>query len=329
MSGEAFRYVRAADIDDAIASGAEAKTAFLAGGTDLLQLWKAGVVGPRVVIDISRLPLASVDVSGDDLCLGALACLSDVANNLEVAARYPMIRAAILASASGQIRNMASVGGNLLQRTRCAYFRHEALPCNKRSPGSGCGAANGEHRAAALFGASASCIATHPSDLAVALIALNAAVDIHGVTGARRIPLCDLYRLPGEAPERDTNLAPGDLITHIRVDNAARLAPRSTYLKVRDRASFEFAVVSVAAALIVQDGLIREARLAAGGVAPVPWRLGRCEAALLGKAPDSAAFEAAAALAMQGAQALTQNAFKVKLLQRAIVRALETVGGKT
>ena len=328
MSGAPFRNARADNISDALVQGARPGAAFLAGGTDLMQLWKAGIQAPGQVIDISRLPLSGVTATKDGLVLGALARLSAVAAHPDVARDHPLIAEAILTSASGQVRNMATVGGSLLQRTRCPYFRTEGLSCNKRAPGLGCGALAGENRQAALFGTSAFCVATHPSDLAVALAALDAEVEILGAAGSRRLKLPDLYRLPAEAPERDTTLAPGELITGVHLRDAAQFASRSTYLKVRDRASFEFAVVSVAAALRLEDGMIVEARLAAGGVAPLPWRLTLGEAALAGHAPDAKVFAVAAGRAIEGAQPLAQNGFKIGLLRRAVVRALETVGGQ-
>jgi xanthine dehydrogenase YagS FAD-binding subunit len=328
MKPPSFEYSRAADVSDAFIQCSRAATAFVAGGTDLLQLWKAGAMTPEGVVDISRLPLGLVEYVDGQLSLGALARLSDVAADPDVARDHQLIAEAILASASGQIRNMATVGGNLLQRTRCPYFRNEGLACNKRLPGSGCGALSGENRQAALFGASKSCVATHASDLAVALTALDAEVEVFGATGARRFPLRDLYRLPGETPERETNLAAGELITGIHVANASRFAVRQTYLKVRDRASFEFAVVSVAAALRVENGGIVEARLSAGGVAPMPWRLARCEAALVGRAPAAEAFAAAGDLAIEDARPLAHNGFKIELLRNAVIRALQTVGGR-
>ena len=328
MSGPSFGYVLAANVADALGQGAGPGAAFLAGGTDLLQLWKIGAKSPARVIDISRLPLAEIACADGGLALGATARLSDVAADPDVARDYPLLAEAILATASGQIRNMATVGGALLQRTRCAYFRTEGMACNKRAPGSGCGALAGESRQAALFGASPSCVATHSSDLAVALTALDADVEILGPAGSRRLALADLYRLPGETPEHDTVLVAGELIAGVTVHDAARLAPRSTYLKVRDRASFEFAVVSVAAALRLEDGVIVDARLAAGGVAPVPWRLGASAAALVGRAPDAATFAIAGDLAIEGAQPLADNGFKIELLRRCVIRALETVGGR-
>jgi len=327
VSAPAFGYARAASPGDAVTQGGRPGSAFVAGGTDLLQLWKTGVEAPERLVDIGRLPLAEVTAAPGRLSIGALARLSDVARHPDVVRDHPLIAQAIEASASGQVRNMATVGGALLQRTRCAYFRSARLPCNKRAPGSGCGALAGENRQHALFGGSEACVATHPSDLAVALMALGAEIDILGSDGVRRAPLMNLYRLPGEAPERDTNLAPGELITAVEVGDAAGLALRSTYLKIRDRASFEFAVVSVAAALRLEGGLIVEARLAAGGVAPMPWRLPRSEAALVGRAPGPEAFAAAAEIATAGARPLAHNAFKVALLSRGIARTLSTIGG--
>jgi xanthine dehydrogenase YagS FAD-binding subunit len=329
VSGPSFQYSRAASLDDALLQASRPGTAFLAGGTDLLQLWKAGAIAPATVVDISRLPLDHVAFADGKLSLGALARLSDVAAHGDVTRHHPLIAKAILAGASGQIRNMATVGGNLLQRTRCGYFRKPELACNKRAPGSGCGALAGENRQAALFGASASCVATHASDLAVALMALDAEVEVFGADGQRRLPLRDLYRLPAETPERETNLMAGEVVTGIHVPNASRFAARSTYLKVRDRASFEFAVVSVAAVLRVENGRVVEAGLAAGGVAPLPWRLTRSEAILVGRAPDAKTIAAAGDLAVEHAQPLAHNRFKVALLRNAVIRALQTIGGQT
>jgi xanthine dehydrogenase YagS FAD-binding subunit len=329
MSSPSFQYSRASEVSDAFIQGSRAGTAFVAGGTDLLQLWKAGVIAPEGVVDISRLPLDDIEFADSQLSLGALARLSDVAIHPDVTRDHPLIAEAILASASGQIRNMATVGGNLLQRTRCPYFRNEGLACNKRAPGSGCGALSGENRQAALFGGSKSCVATHASDLAVALTALDAEVEVFGAGGARRFPLRDLYWLPAETPERETNLAAGELITGIHVSNASRFAARSTYLKVRDRASFEFAVVSVAAVLRVENGMIVEARLTAGGVAPMPWRLMRSEAALVGRAPDPQAIATAGDLAIEDARPLAHNGFKIELLRNGVIRALQTVRGRS
>lgn len=323
MSGASFDYVRPADLAEALAVGAQGGSAYLAGGTDLLPLWKVRAEAPTRVVDISRLSLDGID-AGAALRLGALAHLSDVAADADVAARWPLIAESIAASASGQVRNMATVGGALLQRTRCAYFRGDALPCNKRAPGSGCGARTGENRGHAIFGASNACVATHPSDLAVALAALDAELELTSAGGTRRLPAAELHRLPGATPQMDTVLELGELIAAVEVPGAD--GARSTYLKVRDRASFDFAVVSVAAVLRVEAGRIAHVRLVAGGVAARPWRLSPCEAALVGQTPTRAVFEAAADLAVEGAEPLAHNGFKVELLRRAVRRALETVG---
>ncbi|WP_291694280.1 FAD binding domain-containing protein [Bradyrhizobium sp.] len=329
MSSASFNYVRATELTDALSQGKRPGAAYLAGGTDLLQLWKASLTAPQDVIDISRLPLADITRAGDRLVIGAMARLSDVAAHPEVKAGHPLICDAILASASGQVRNLATAGGNLLQRTRCPYFSDAGLACNKRDPGSGCGARDGENRHAVLFGGSSGCVATHASDLAVALAALDAEIAISSASGERQLALSDLYPLPGETTAPDSSLRPGEMITAIRIVGAERFAPHSTYLKIRDRASFEFAVVSVAAALRIEDGVIAEARLAAGGVASLPWRLGRSEAALIGRAPTEQAFAAAGELAIEGARPLEGNAFKIPLLRNAVIRALQTAGDQS
>jgi xanthine dehydrogenase YagS FAD-binding subunit len=327
MSGPSFHYIGATRLDDALAQGARRGVTYLAGGTDFLQLWKAGLAAPKTVIDISRLPLAEISHAGNTLSLGALARLSVVSAHPDVKIRHPLIAEAILASASGQLRNMATVAGDLLQRTRCPYFRSEAPVCNKRIPGSGCGARDGENRHAALFGTNSGCVATHASDLAVALVALDAEIIVASAAGERRLALQDLYPLPGITTAPDSSLADGDVITAINIHDASHFAPRSTYLKIRDRASFEFAVVSVAAALRIEDGIITAARLAAGGVAPLPWRLRVSEAALVGRAPTDDAFSTAAELAIEGAKPLAKNAFKIPLLRNAVIRGLQTIGG--
>ncbi|MCC8979602.1 FAD binding domain-containing protein [Bradyrhizobium acaciae] len=329
MSSASFNYIRAAELTDALARGERAGAAYLAGGTDLLPLWKASLTAPQEVIDISHLPLATITRSGDALTIGATARLSDIAAHPEVKAHYPLVCDGILASASGQVRNVATMGGNLLQRTRCPYFRDAGLACNKRDPGSGCGTRHGENRHAVLFGGSPSCVATHPSDLAVALAALDAKIVVSSANGERELALSELYPLPGETTAPDSSLRPGEMITAIRMLNAARFANHATYLKIRDRASFEFAVVSVAAALRIEDGAIAEARLAAGGVAPLPWRLEKSEAALIGRAPTEEAFAEAGALAIGGARPLEGNAFKIPLLRNAVIRALQTAGGQS
>ncbi|MGH6680362.1 MAG: FAD binding domain-containing protein [Bradyrhizobium sp.] len=328
MSGPAFQYVRATGLEDAVAAGGKHGAVYLAGGTDLLQLWKADLAAPQEVVDISRLPLSDIFRDGDTLVLGALARLSDASAHPDVRTFHPLIRDAILASASRQVRNLATIGGNLLQQTRCPYFRDRAFACNKRDPGTGCAARDGETRHAAIFGGSEGCVATHASDLAVALVALDAEIFVRSAAGERLLALQQLYPLPGATTAPSSSLAPGDIITGIRIRNAQRFARRSTYLKIRDRASFEFAVVSVAAALRIEDGVIAEARLAAGGVAPLPWRLSRCEAALVGRAPTEQTLLAAGELAIQGATPLEKNGFKIPLLRNAVIRALQAIGGR-
>lgn len=326
MSAPSFQYIRANGLEDAVAAGGARGAIYLAGGTDLLQLWKAGLASPRQVIDISRLPFTDIFRDGDTLVVGALARMSDVSAHRDVKMYHPLIRDAILASASGQLRNLATVGGNLLQQTRCPYFRDRAFACNKRDPGSGCGTRDGENRHAAIFGGSEGCVATHASDLAVALAALDAEILVKGAAGERLMELQQLYQLPSATTAPNSSLAAGEMITAIRVHGAQRFAQRSTYLKIRDRASFEFAVISVAAALRIEDGVIAEARLVAGGVAPLPWRLGRSEAALVGRAPTKQTLLAAGELAIEGARPLEKNAFKIPLLRNAVIRALQTIG---
>jgi xanthine dehydrogenase YagS FAD-binding subunit len=321
-----FDYVRAANARAAIESAVDVDgAAFIAGGTDLMQLMKEGAATPRRLVDVNPLPCTEITLGAQGLRLGALARMSDVADDPGVRERFPVIAQALLASASAQVRNMASIGGNLLQRTRCTYFRDPAMPCNKRAPGTGCSALQGEHRLHAIFGGSERCVATHPSDLAVALVALDAVVLVEGPSGARRIPIEELHRLPGNTPERDTVLEPGELILAVEVP-ASAAARRSHYLKIRDRASFEFALVSVAAGLDIDDGVIRKARLAAGGVGTKPWRLHTAEAALAGRPPAPETYLAAAERAVEGASPLLMNGFKVELLRRAVRRALATVG---
>ncbi len=327
MMGAPFAYRRATDMDDALASGNAPGTAFIAGGTELLQLWKAGLASPRTVVDLGALPFRAIVIDGDGLTIGALARLNEVALAPAVTQDYPLIAQAILASASRQIRTMGTVAGNLLQRTRCPYFRGALPACNKHEPGSGCGARGGESRNAAIFGADLACVATHPSDLAVALTALDAQIEAEGPHGTRTVPIDTFYRSPDDPAQLDTHLAPGEVVTAVRVEAGRNFAYRSTYLKVRDRSSFEFAVVSVAAALDIQDGRIVAARLAAGGVAPGPWPLALAEGALTHAAPSDAAFRAAADAATAGAEPFGMATFKVELLRRSVLRALQTVGG--
>ena len=320
-----FDYARVDSAAAAIRSAAAPGAAFIAGGTDLMQLMKEGAAAPRHLIDINRLPCDEIRLGPDGLRLGALARMADVADDPGVRGRFPAIAQALLASASPQVRNMASIGGNLLQRTRCTYFRDRAMPCNKRVSGTGCGALGGDNRLHAIFGGSEHCVATHPSDLAVALVALDASVLVQGSGGERRIPIRDFHRLPGEAPERDTVLEPGELIVAVEVP-ASVAAAHSLYLKIRDRASFEFALVSVAAGLEIDDGTIRDVRLAAGGVGTRPWRLARAEEVLRGRPASTERYAAAAERAVLGAQPLAMNGFKVELLRRAVRRALASAG---
>ena len=321
-----FDYVLAPSPEAAIDSAVGVDgAAFVAGGTDLMQLMKEGAAAPSHLIDINPLPCTEITLGAQGLRLGALARMSDVADDPDVRERFPVIVQALLASASAQVRNMASIGGNLLQRTRCTYFRDPAMPCNKRAPGTGCSALDGDNRLHAIFGGSVHCVATHPSDLAVALVALDAVALVQGPGGERRISIGDFHRLPGDTPERDTVLEPGELI--IAVEAPASAAARcSHYLKLRDRASFEFALVSVAAGLDVGDDTIQEARLAAGGVGTKPWRLRSAEEALLGRPATPETYLAAAERAIEGARRLAMNTFKIELLRRAVRCALATAG---
>lgn len=321
-----FAYHAAETLDEALAAlRAEPGAVALAGGTTLVDLLKAGLAAPPAVIDISRLPLAEIALRADgSVRIGALARNADVAADATVATHFPAVSQALLAGASPQLRNMATVGGNLLQRTRCSYFWDAAARCNRRVPGSGCDALEGYNRSHALLGTSAACIAAHPSDLCVALAALDARVAIAGAAGERTIPFAALYPLPGDHPEREHGLAPDELIVAVELAPSAAAA-RSCYLKLRDRASYEFALVSAAAGLEIAGGTIRAARIGLGGVATVPWRSHAAEAVLTGAAPDAAAFAAAAEAALADAVPRRHNGFKAELARRAIVRALRTV----
>lgn len=294
---------------------------FIAGGTTLIDLMKLEVMTPSQLSDINGLPMSGIEVTADVLRIGALEKMSDVAEHPEVIAKYPVISQALLKSASAQVRNMASTGGNLLQRTRCGYFRDVSTPCNKRQPGSGCPAIEGWNRSHAILGTSSSCVATHPSDLAVALVALDASIVLQSGNHERVLRLDDFYRVPGATPEKENQLNPGELITEIRVPRLP-WAQRSIYLKIRDRESYEFALASVAAALEVDGDHIQDARVAVGGVGTKPWNLPQVRDALIGKPLNQSTFEVAAKLATEGAQPLRHNAFKVELVQRTIVRAL-------
>jgi xanthine dehydrogenase YagS FAD-binding subunit len=316
-------YSRAADVEDALRlAAADPASAFLAGGTTEVDLIRAGISASRHLVDINDLPLRDVeDRSDGGLHIGALARMSDVARTPSVVQRYPAISRALLLSASEQLRNMASIGGNLRQRTRCAYLRDGVSPCNKRDPGSGCAALEGLNRGHAILGTSGHCIATHPSDVAVVLVAFDAVVRTVGPAGARALPVDDFFLLPGDTPEREHPLSHGELIVGIEVP-AAPIARRSVYRKYRDRQSYEFALVSVAAALDVRDGVVAGARLALGGVGTKPWRARHAEARLVGAPPTAETFADAAAAELSAAEVREHNAFKVPLAERAIIRGL-------
>jgi xanthine dehydrogenase YagS FAD-binding subunit len=323
-----FSYTRASDIGTAVAEvAAEPGAAFVAGATELANWMKDGIQAPTHLIDINGLPLDEIGVRSDGLRLGGLARMSDVAATPAIRQAYPVLAEALEAGASPQIRNMGTMGGNLLQRTRCPYFRETSFPCNKRVPGSGCAALSGAHRLHAIFGASDACIAVHPSDLAVALVALDAVIQTRGRGGERAIPIGQLYLPPGDTPERETVLEHGELIVAVEIP-AAPFAARSHYLKVRDRESYEFALVSVAACLELDgpDQTVRAARVALGGVAYTPWRARAAEDALIGKPLTEHSIAVAGAAAVQGAQPRHDTAFKLPLAERAVVRALTTIG---
>ncbi|WP_432142404.1 FAD binding domain-containing protein [Streptomyces sp. bgisy084] len=329
----AISYTRATDVHSAVeAVTSDPGSSFLAGGTTELDLLRLDVLRPHRLVDINRLPLTGVEERADGgLLIGALARMSEVAEDRAVVERFPMLSQALLLGASAQLRHMASMGGNLMQRVRCAYYRDPESACNKRVPGSGCSALEGVHRGHAILGTSEHCIATHPSDLAVALVALDAVVHLEGMDGARTLPVDDFFLLPGDTPEREHPLTPGELITAIEVP-ALPMARGSLYLKVRDRGSYEFALASAAVALTLEDGVVREVRLALGGVATKPWRARRAEDVLLGERADDAAFTRAATAELAPATTRPMNAFKAELARRTLVRALRTVattGGGT
>ena len=306
-------------------AGAQPNASFIAGGTDLMQLWKNNVAPAALVVDLDGLDLRGISATAHGLRIGALATMADVADHPDVKRLVPAASEALLAAASPQIRNMGTAGGNLLQRTRCGYFRDVGFACNKRAPGSGCPAIAGENRELAILGTSAHCIATHPSDFPVALMAARASIEIHGAQGDTRIiELAHFYRPPGETPYIETDLRPGDVITAILVADAPANR-RATYIKVRDRQSYAYALASVAAGIDMQNGSVRDVRLAAGGVGTMPWRLDACEAVLRGQALTPALIEQAAARATDGAQPQSKNAFKLKLLRNTVRRALHAV----
>jgi xanthine dehydrogenase YagS FAD-binding subunit len=322
-----FEYTSARSIDEALAGiGPDAK--FLAGGTNLVDLMKGDVEKPARLVDINGLPLADIAATpAGGVRIGAMVRNSDCASHPLVRERYPLLSQALLAGASPQLRNMASTGGNLMQRTRCYYFYDTAFDrCNKRVPGSGCAALEGYNRIHAILGASSQCVATHPSDMAVALAALDAMIELLGRGGTRRIPATQFHRLPGDTPQLDTNIEPDELIVAVELPPNG-FAQRSHYLKVRDRASYAFALVSVAAALEMDGNTVRTARIALGGVAHKPWRAMEAESALVGRRLDATAIERAADASVAGAKPLHDNAFKVALAKRSVARALEVAGG--
>ncbi|HZB47078.1 MAG TPA: xanthine dehydrogenase family protein subunit M [Pyrinomonadaceae bacterium] len=318
-----FKYVRA--IDPAAAARAVAanpRAKFLAGGTNILDLMKEDVERPDELVDLTRLKLAEIKAAGGGVSIGALAKNTDTANHPLIRKSYPLLTQAIVAGASGQLRNMATNGGNLMQRTRCQYFYDTAMPCNKREPGSGCGALEGLNRIHAILGWSDKCVATYPGDMANALYALDAVVRVRTADGRERtIPVVEFHRLPGDTPERDNNLQHGELITAIELPQS-NFAKNSYYLKVRDRASYAFALVAVAAALELDGGRVKGARVVLGGVAHKPWRSQEAETALVGKPASEETFRQAAELALKGAKPLAHNAYKVELGKCAVVRAL-------
>ena len=321
-----FTYLQATQAKDATAAVRDNKeAAFIAGGTTLLDLMKLNVETHGQLVDINALAFKGIEQTADGLRIGALERMSDVGENPLVMQQFPVISQSLLQAASPQLRNMASIGGNLLQRTRCGYFRDTAFPCNKRQPGSGCPAQDGENRNLAILGGSKACIATFPGDLAVALVALDAVLLLENAKGKqRRVPLGDFHLLPGTTPQRETVLEPGELIVSVTVPAAAH-ARKSLYLKVRDRTSYAYAIVSAAVGLDVQGGQIRSARVALGGVGTKPWRSVAAEKVLVGAPATEATFRAAAVAAMRDAQPREQNRFKVELAQNTLVRALTDV----
>jgi xanthine dehydrogenase YagS FAD-binding subunit len=321
-----FQYVKAVSAKGAIEAIAKPGTKIIAGGTNLVDLMKRGVTAPDKLVDITHLPLKAITATPTGVHIGTLALNSAVAENNIVLQKFPLLAMALNAGASPQLRNMATVGGNMMQRTRCTYFYDTTMPCNKREPGSGCGALEGYNRMHAIFGASDKCIAVHPSDMCVGLAALDATVLVSGKKGERRIPFTEFHRLPGEHPEFDNTLEKDEMIMAVEIpDN--NFAKNSYYLKVRDRQSYAFALVSVAVGLDINGGVIRKAHLAMGGVAHKPWRLTEAEKALVGKPASKDSFEQAAQIAMRGAKAYEYNAYKLKLAPASIVEALTHAAG--
>jgi xanthine dehydrogenase YagS FAD-binding subunit len=317
-----FSYERVTTEHEALECARRGNATFVAGGTTLVDLMKLNVEVPSALVDINGLPLSQIDDQADgSIRIGALVRNSDLAHDSRVRSRWRVLSQAILAGASAQLRNMATTGGNLMQRTRCYYFRDPVYPCNKRQPGAGCAAMDGYNRIHAILGVSAKCIATHPSDMAVALVALDASVHILGASGERVVPITEFHLLPGETPERETVVRPGELITYVTLPKRP-FGPHSAYVKLRDRASYEFALASAAAALHLEGTTVRSARLALGGIATKPWRALDAEQVLIGSAANETTFRSAADAALTGAVPRRHNAYKIELAKRAIVRAL-------
>jgi xanthine dehydrogenase YagS FAD-binding subunit len=326
----AFEFMRPADAEAAVAAAAQAKTAqqgadirYLAGGTTLIDLMKLNVETPTRLIDINRLPLDKIEVTADGgLKIGATARNSDLAHHAAVQRDYAVLSQALLAGASPQLRNMATTAGNLLQRTRCMYFRDNAMPCNKRDPGTGCAAITGSNRSLAVLGTSESCIATNPSDMCVAMAALEATIHVQGTKGTRAVPIGEFHLLPGSTPQRETVLEPGDLITHVTLPPPVG-GSRQVYLKLRDRASYEFALASAAVVVTIAGGSVTRARIALGGVATKPWRSPEAEAALVGRPANQVSFRQAAEAGLRGARPQSENGFKIELAKRCLAHALQ------
>jgi xanthine dehydrogenase YagS FAD-binding subunit len=325
MVMQAFQYNKANDIDGAVGLGSAAGVKFIAGGTTLIDLMKLHVERPTTVVDINSLPLDKIERTADGgLKIGAMVRNSDLAHDATVQQEYPVLSQALLSGASPQLRNMATTGGNLLQRTRCSYFRDTAYPCNKRQPGAGCAAIDGYHRMHAILGTSEHCIATHPSDMAVAMMALEATVQTQGAQGQRSVPLDDFYFVPGATPQRENVLEPGELIISVTLPRLAS-GTRSSYLKRRDRASYEFALASAAVVAQMQGQRMQRVRVALGGIGTKPWRSIEAEQVLEGRYANEQNFRAAAEAALRGARHLQDNAFKVELAKRTLVRTLKVV----
>ncbi|RZJ72596.1 MAG: xanthine dehydrogenase family protein subunit M [Flavobacterium sp.] len=323
-----FQYVRASVVKTALGLVAkDPKATFIAGGTNLIDLMKRGVTAPEKLIDINKLPLANIELRNNVLYVGAMVSNSALAENNIVKEQFPLLALALQSGASAQLRNVATVGGNMMQRTRCGYFYDTTMPCNKRQPGTGCGAIGGYNRMHAIFGTSESCIAVHPSDMCVGLVALDAQVVLTSAKGERKINFADFHRLAGDTPERDNNLQKGELITRLEIP-VNNLNKNFHYLKVRDRSSYAFALVSVAAALEIKNNIIVNARLAMGGVAHKPWRLIESENFLKGKTANASNFEDAARVAMHGAKGFGENDFKLKMSPNAIIEALTVAKAK-